>query len=51
MLIKDICRGRIKAREAKESRNSKSTASTTLESNLEASTQEGNYIVVGAVGG
>ena len=37
-LIKDICRGRIEAREAKESGNSESIALTTLESDLEAST-------------
>ena len=51
VLIKDICKGCIKAREAEESGNSESTASTTLESDLEASTQEGDCIVVGAVGG
>ena len=47
--IKDICRGRIEAGEAKESGNNKSMASTTLESDSEASTQEGDCIIVGGV--
>ena len=49
--IKDIRRGRIEAGEAEESGNSESTASNTLESDSEASTQKGDCIVVGAVGG
>ena len=45
--IKDIQRGRIEAGEANEGENSESTASDTLESDSEASTQEGDYIIVG----
>ena len=46
-LIKDICRGHTEASKDKESENSKSTASSTLESDSEASTQEGDCIIVG----
>ena len=45
-LIKDIRRGRTEASEDKESENSESTASSTLESDSEASTQEGDCIIV-----
>ena len=45
--IKDIRRGRTEASEDKESENSESTASSTLESDSEASTQEGDCIIVG----
>ena len=45
--IKDICRGCTEASEDKESENSESTASSTLESDSEASTQEGDCIIVG----